>query len=140
MAGTLLTLVMPSSMFLNDDIDSLLGAHGRGSGDAWLGILLVPDPSWSKGELATAARNVKKRAQAAAVVISSQSMAATLDAMARRCPEGGTIVLAWPGSAEEGLSHLRRVRQPGRDARTSAPSSSSEDSPAHGVAEPVVAL
>ena len=118
MTGTLLTMLVPPSVFLDDDIESLLGAQGRGSGGEWLGILLVPEPSWSTAQLATAARNVKKRAQAAAVVIAPPSLGAMLEAMVRRCPEGGTIVLAWPGPAEEGLSHLRRLRQPSNGAGT----------------------
>ena len=32
----------PPSVFLDDDIESLLGAQGHGSGGEWLGILLVP--------------------------------------------------------------------------------------------------
>jgi hypothetical protein len=140
MTGTLLTLLVPPSVFLDDDIDSLLGAHGRGSGDEWLGILLVPEPSWSKRELTIAARNVRKRAQAAVVVVPPQSMDDTLRALARRCPEGGTIVLAWPGSADEGLSHLRRLRQSGPDARAPAPPYSPDDALAHAAAEPSLAV
>ena len=48
------------------------------------------------------------------------SVGAMLDDLVGGCPEGGTIVLAWPGSAEEGLSHLRRLRQPPTVARTPA--------------------
>jgi hypothetical protein len=123
MTGTLLTMLVPPSVFLDDDIESLLGAQGHGSGGEWLGILLVPEPSWSTAQLATAARNVKKRAQAAAVVMAPPSVGAMLENLVGGCPEGGTIVLAWPGSAEEGLSHLRRLRQPPTVARTPALSS-----------------
>jgi hypothetical protein len=131
MTGTLLTMVVPPSVFLDDDIESLLGAHGRGSGGEWVGILLVPDPSWSIAELATAVRNVKKRAQAAAVVMAPSAVSARLEAMLCGCPEGGTIVLAWPGSAEEGLSLLRRLRQPSSDARTLALPSSPDEALVH---------
>lgn len=127
MSGTLLTMLVPPSVFLDDDIDSLLGGDGRGSDGEWLGILLVPEPSWSIAELATAASNVKKRAQAAGVAMTLSSVGARLEALAGRCPEGGTIVLAWPGSAEEGLSHLRRLRQPSTDAPTAALSSSPDE-------------
>lgn len=141
MTGTLLTMLVPPSVFLDDDIESLLGTQDRGSGGEWLGILLVPEPSWSTSQLATAARNVKKRAQAAAVVNAPRSVGAILEAMVRRCPQGGTIVLAWPGSAEEGLSHLRRLRQSATDTGTPALSSTPDEAKAHHTAsEPWRAL
>lgn len=132
MAGTLLTMLMPSSVFLDDDIDSLLGERRQGANDDWLGILLVPEPTWSMAEIALAVRNVQKRAHAAAVLIPSLNLETLLETLARRCPEGGTIVMAWPGAADEGLAHLRRVRGAGRGLPASAAASASADeSPIH---------
>ena len=119
-----LTLLMPSWAFLRDDIGSLLLAHGdRRAGDS-LGVLLVPEASWTPGELALAARYVKKRADMAAVVLLREAPAglalasvppeaalSTLSTTMRWCPAGGTVVLAWPGSTESGLTVLSKARQ-----------------------------
>lgn len=118
-----LTLLVPSAAFLDDDIESLLAAHADASGDAWLAVLLVPAASWSTDDLLGAARNVRKRAHAAALVLREQldgfvlpiiapaDALGTLRAMMRRAPAGGTVVLAWPGSTETGLTVLRKARQ-----------------------------
>lgn len=123
-SADVLTLLMPSWAFLRDDIGTLLLAHGdRRAGD-WLGVLLVPEASWTPGELAVAARYVKRRADMAAVVLARAAPAglelpsvppeAALGALSttlRLCPAGGTVVLAWPGPPETGLIVLRKARQ-----------------------------
>ena len=123
-AADVLTLLMPSWVFLRDDVGSLLLAPGdRRAGD-WLGVLLVPEASWTAGELAVAARSVKKRADMAAVVLRGEAPAGlalasvppeaalgTLTTTLRWCPAGGTVVLAWPGSTETGLVVLGKARQ-----------------------------
>lgn len=119
-----LTLLMQSWAFLRDDLGSLLFAHGQRRADHWLGVLLVPEASWTPCELAVAARYAKKQADMAAVVLQRDAPAGlalpavppeaalgTLSTTLRLCPAGGTVVLAWPGSTETGLSVLRRARQ-----------------------------
>jgi len=119
-----LTLLMPSWAFLRDDIGALLLAHGDRRAADWLGVLLVPEASWTPGELAVAARYVKKRADMAAVVLLREAPAGlalasvppeaalgTLATTLRWCPAGGTVILAWPGSTESGLAVLNKARQ-----------------------------
>ena len=119
-----LTLLMPSWAFLRDDIGALLLGHGdRREGD-WLGVLLVPEASWTPGELALAARYVKKRADMAAVVLAREAPAGlalpsvppqaalgVLSTTLRLCPAAGTVILAWPGPIETGLTVFRKARQ-----------------------------
>ena len=119
-----LTLLMPAWAFLRDDIGTLLLAPGDRRAGGWLGVLLVPEASWTPAELAVAARYVKKRADIAAVVLKREAPAglalasvppeaalSTLSTTLRWCPAGGTVVLAWPGSTESGLAVLGKARQ-----------------------------
>jgi hypothetical protein len=119
-----LTLLMPAWAFLRDDIGTLLLAPGDRRAGGWLGVLLVPESSWTPAELAVAARYVKKRADMAAVVLQREAppglalasvppeaALGTLSTTLRWCPAGGTVVLAWPGSTESGLAVLGKARQ-----------------------------
>lgn len=123
-SADVLTLLMPSWAFLRDDFGSLLLAHGDRRASDWLGVLLVPEASWTPGELAVAARYVKRRAEMAAVVLAREPPAglvlpavppeAALGALSstlRFCPPAGTVILGWPGSTETGLTVFRRARQ-----------------------------
>lgn len=118
------TLLMPSWVFLRDDLGALLLARGDRRADDWLGVLLVPEAPWTPGELAVAARYVMKRADMAAVVwlreppaglalpsVPPEAALETLSTTLRLCPAGGTVILAWPGSTETGLTVLRKARQ-----------------------------
>jgi hypothetical protein len=116
----LLSLLMPASVFLDDDIASLLGAHG-GSYEGFLSIVIIPEPAWSDDVRSAAATRAQALAHEVTLVCPENAprgrgamlayVQEILAEVARRCPPGGTVVLGWPGSTEEGLRFLRLIRQ-----------------------------
>jgi len=116
----LLSLLMPASVFLDDDIASLLGAHG-GSHEGFLSIVIIPEPAWSDDVRSAAATRAQALAHEVTLICPENAprgrgamlayVQEILAEVARRCPPGGTVVLGWPGSTEEGLRFLRLIRQ-----------------------------
>jgi len=118
-APEILALLMPSSVFLDDDIASLLGVQG-GSSDAFLSIVVIPERSWNdelRQQAVARARTLAHEVTLVRPELAPRGRGSVvayvqdvLSDVARRCPPGGTVVLGWPGSTEDGVRFLRLIR------------------------------